>query len=219
MAHGLSCSTACGIFLNQGWNPSLLHWQANFLPLSHQGSPIYFYTILLYILEYKKSFTLQFSEVYLLAIVYVDPYIFVGLSSLLSPISAPQPSSHLNGKILTPSAVVNGIRASRVCLVCLVTQLCLILYDCMDSSPPGSSVHRDSPAKNTRVGYYALLQGIFPTHGLNPGLSHYRWILYHLNHQGRPRILAWVAYPFSRESSQPRNQSGVSCIAGGFFTS
>ena len=33
------------------------------------------------------------------------------------------------------------------------------------------------------------------------------------------RILEWVAYPFSRGFSQPRNQTGVSCIAGGFFTS
>ena len=33
------------------------------------------------------------------------------------------------------------------------------------------------------------------------------------------RILEWVAFPFSRVSSQPRNQTGVSCIAGGFFTS
>ena len=32
------------------------------------------------------------------------------------------------------------------------------------------------------------------------------------------RILEWIAYPFSRESSQPRNQTGVLCIAGGFFT-
>ena len=32
------------------------------------------------------------------------------------------------------------------------------------------------------------------------------------------RILAWVAVPFSRESSQPRNQTQVSCTAGGFFT-
>ena len=31
------------------------------------------------------------------------------------------------------------------------------------------------------------------------------------------RILEWVATPFSRGSSQPRNQTGVSCIAGGFF--
>ena len=33
------------------------------------------------------------------------------------------------------------------------------------------------------------------------------------------RILEWVAYPFSRGSSQPRSRTGVSCIAGGFFTS
>ena len=33
------------------------------------------------------------------------------------------------------------------------------------------------------------------------------------------RVLEWVAFPFSRGSSQPRNQTGVSCIAGGFFTS
>ena len=34
-----------------------------------------------------------------------------------------------------------------------------------------------------------------------------------------PSLLEWVAYPFSRGSSLPRNQTGVSCIAGGFFTS
>ena len=38
--HGLSCSTACGIFLNQGSNPCLLHWQAGSLPLSHLGTPV-----------------------------------------------------------------------------------------------------------------------------------------------------------------------------------
>ena len=36
--------------------------------------------------------------------------------------------------------------------------------------------------------------------------------------QGSPRILEWVVCPFSRTSSQPRNQTGVSCIVGGFFT-
>ena len=44
-----------------------------------------------------------------------------------------------------------------------------------------------------------------------------RWILYQLIHKGSPRILEWVAYPFSR-SSQSRNQTRVSCIAGGFLT-
>ena len=42
---------------------------------------------------------------------------------------------------------------------------CLTLYNRMDHGPPGSSVHGDSPGKNTRVGCYALLQGIFPTQG------------------------------------------------------
>ena len=64
----------------------------------------------------------------------------------------------------------------------------------------------------------SLLQGIFPTQGLNPGLPHCRWILHQLSHQGSPRILEWVAYPFSSGSSWPRNRTGVSCIADGFFT-
>ena len=103
--------------------------------------------------------------------------------------------------------------------VCLVAQLCLTLYDPMDCNPPGSSVHGDSPGKNTGVGGDALLQGIFPTQRSNLGLPHCRWMLYHLRHQGSPRTLEWVTYPFSSGSSQPRNQTRVSCIAGGFFTS
>ena len=39
VAHGLSCSTACGIFPDQGSNPCPLHWQADSQPLHHQGSP------------------------------------------------------------------------------------------------------------------------------------------------------------------------------------
>ena len=35
--------------------------------------------------------------------------------------------------------------------------------------------------------------------------------------KGSPRILEWVAYPFSSRSSWPTNQTGVSCIAGRFF--
>ena len=59
--------------------------------------------------------------------------------------------------------------------------------------------------QNTGVGSLSLLQGIFPTRGSNPGLPHCRWILYQLSHKGSPRILEWVAYPFSRGSSWPRN--------------
>ena len=89
----------------------------------------------------------------------------------------------------------------------------------MDYSLPGSSVHGDSAGKNTGVGCHALLQRIFPTQESILHLPHCRWILYHLSHQGSPRILEWVAYPFSSRSSQSRNEIGVFCIAGGFFTS
>ena len=59
-------------------------------------------------------------------------------------------------------------------VLCLITRSCPTLCDLMDCSPPGSSVHRDSPGKNTRVRCHARLQGIFPTHGSNPGLPHCR---------------------------------------------
>ena len=42
VAHGPSCSTACGIFPDQGSNPCPLHWQADSQPLRHWGSPGYF---------------------------------------------------------------------------------------------------------------------------------------------------------------------------------
>ena len=54
----------------------------------------------------------------------------------------------------------------------------------MGSDSPNSQTrlndkHTQSPGKNTGVGCYLLLQGIFPTQGSNPGLLHCRWILYH----------------------------------------
>ena len=56
-----------------------------------------------------------------------------------------------------------------VCAVlCLVTQSCPTLCNPMDSSPPGSSVHGDSPGKHTGVGCHTLLQGIFPTQEIEP---------------------------------------------------
>ena len=65
----------------------------------------------------------------------------------------------------------------------------------------GSSVHGDSPGKNTEMGCHSLLQGIFPTQGLNPSLPHCRRILYHLSHQGRPQecmLLLLLLSRFSR---------------------
>ena len=67
--------------------------------------------------------------------------------------------------------------------------------------PQGLYSPWNSPGQDTGVGSLSLLQGIFPTQGSNPGLPHCRRILYQLSHQGSPRILEWVAYPFSRGSS------------------
>jgi len=46
-----------------------------------------------------------------------------------------------------------------------------------------------SPGQNTGVGSLSLLQEVFPTQELNPGLPHCRWIVYQLSHKGSPRIL------------------------------
>ena len=67
----------------------------------------------------------------------------------------------------------------------------------------------NSPDQNTGVGSHSLLQGIFPTQGLNPGLLHCGRVLNQLSHKGSPRILEQLAYPFSRGSSQSRNRTGL----------
>ena len=84
-------------------------------------------------------------------------------------------------------------------------------------NPKDYKVHGILQARILEWVSLSFLQGIFPTQGSNPGFLHCRWILYQLNHKGSPRILEWVADPFSSGSSQPRNRTGVSCIAGGFF--
>ena len=60
--------------------------------------------------------------------------------------------------------------------VCVCVLSCSVVSDCdpMECSPPGSSVHGDSPGKNTGMGCHVLLQGIFPTQGSNLGLPHCR---------------------------------------------
>ena len=88
-----------------------------------------------------------------------------------------------------------------------------------DSLPlHGLASPQNSPSQNIGVGSLSLLQGTFPTQGSNPGLLHCGQILYQLSHKGSPRILEWVADPFSSRPSWSRNWTGVSFIAGGFFT-
>ena len=73
-----------------------------------------------------------------------------------------------------------GVKGYNQCLLLLLSGFSRVqLCDAMDCSPPGSSVHGDFPGKSTGVGCHALLQGIFLTQGLNPGLLHCQQILYH----------------------------------------
>ena len=96
------------------------------------------------------------------------------------------------------------------------SESCSVLSDSL--RPHGLYSPWNSPGQNTGVGSLSLLQGIFPTQRWNPGLPHCRRILDQLSHQGSPRTLDWIAYPFSSGSSRPRIGTRVSCVAGGFFT-
>ena len=75
--------------------------------------------------------------------------------------------------------------------------------------PPSIPHHYVLPQPSFCIIFTTICNNFWFTH-----LSHF----YHLRHQGSPRILELVANPFSRGSSQPRNQTQDSCIAGGFFT-
>ena len=57
----------------------------------------------------------------------------------------------------------------------------------------------NSPGQNTGVDSRSLLQGIFPTQGLNPGIPHYRQILYQLSHQGRSPLVGKDCSNFSSD--------------------
>ena len=65
--------------------------------------------------------------------------------------------------------------------------MCPTLCNPIDCSLPGSSVHGIFQARVLEYSSF-LLQSIFPTQGLKPGLPHCRQTLYHLSHQGNPEI-------------------------------
>ena len=83
--------------------------------------------------------------------------------------------SYLN--CLALSYMQSSLLVVNYAVLCLVAQSCPTLFNPMDYSPQGSSVHEDSPGKNTGEGCHGLLQGKFLTLGLNPGLLHCRQIL------------------------------------------
>ena len=82
-----------------------------------------------------------------------------------------------------PAAKMRANISKIYSVLCLVAQSCPTLCDPMNHSPLDSSVHGNSPGQNTGVCCHALLQGIFPTQGSNPGLPHCKQILCHLSHR------------------------------------
>ena len=90
----------------------------------------------------------------------------------------------------------------------LVAQSCPTLCNPMDYRSPGSSVRGDSPGKNIGVGYYALLQVIFPAQGSNPGLPHCRQILHCLRPPGKPKNFGVGSLSFSGDFSDPETEPG-----------
>ena len=78
-------------------------------------------------------------------------------------------------------------------LGCMCARSCLTLWDTMCFSPPGSSVHGDSPGKNTGMGCHALLRGIFPAQGSTPSL------LPLLHWQVNFSSVSYLGSPFLRE--------------------
>ena len=97
-----------------------------------------------------------------------------------------------------PGSSVHGISLC-VCVCVCVYVTCSVMSDFLQ--PHAMQLTRllcpwDFPGKNTEVSHHFLLQGIFPTQGSNPGLSHCRQILYYLSHQRSPVYMPSVFYSF-----------------------
>ena len=99
--------------------------------------------------------------------------------------------THAHTRVQEQGLISNAFINEKVKV--LVAQLCPTLCDPMDCGPQGSSVHGDSPGKNTGVGSHSLCQGIFPIWGWNTSLLHCRQIPYHLNHH-KCSLIYYIIY-------------------------
>ncbi|CAI9179543.1 unnamed protein product [Rangifer tarandus platyrhynchus] len=125
-----------------------------------------------------------------------DEHLRAGGTTLPEFTPAPPPSCAQASSHTLPTQV----RTDFCCLKCNAPkfQVYVYVHPCptlcypMECSPPGSSVHGDSPGKNTGVGCHALLQGIFLTQEFNPSLLHCRRIRYLLSHMWKASSLICV---------------------------
>ena len=99
---------------------------------------------------------------------------------------------------------------------CFVTESCPTLYIPLDCSPPGSSDYGILQARMLEwVATPSSRESFQHRDWTQPALPHCRRILYHLSHQGSPRILERVAYPFSRGTSHPGIEPGSCALQAG----
>ena len=102
--------------------------------------------------------------------------------------------------------VYSNARAwSRLAFVLSCFNHVLFFCNSITCSPPISSVHGDSPGKNTGVGCHALLQGIFPVQGWNPGLPHCRQIPSLTEPPGKPN----QGFGSGRAETYPLDHLGI----------
>ena len=96
----------------------------------------------------------------------------------------------------------------------LVTESYPILCESMDYPVRQGPLSRDTLGKNTGVVCHFLLQGIFPTQGLSPGLPHSRQILYHLSYQGSPLagLIFLKQHSESQEPGQVYIDTEINCL-------
>jgi len=99
------------------------------------------------------------------------------------PSSQPPSPPPIQHNVPFPQDSTESFVLREVCVCALSRSVVSSSLWPLNCSPPGSSVHEDSPDKNTGVGSHALLQRIFPTQGSNSGLPCCRRILYRLSHQ------------------------------------
>ena len=158
-----------GIFPTQGLKPRLLHWQADSLPLSHQGSPLRFFAV-------KKTWLQVPSTSHPSLKLFPETsawslYFPTFPPKLLSPIYPlwPHPSDTGDLSVKPSRAPSPKVFVMPVCMCAQSFHLCQALWDPTDCWQPGSSV--GSSTKNTGLGSHALLQGIFLTQGSISSLS------------------------------------------------
>ena len=142
--------------------------------------------------------------------IYSNTYLYIHMHAstahIYTPIHASHTYTHIQQSTCTHSPHIQHIPTNThihhkhtcnptcACICAESLQSCLTLCNLMDCSPPGSSVHVDSPGKNTGVDCHTLLQGIFPNPGIDPPSLSLQVNSLHLSHRASPILRVHMTY-------------------------